>query len=207
MTIRLESPFPAHALPRAWLWMESFRTRVADDFSPKTLEEFMAKMLNPQPTEKTWGVYRDEELGGIVSFQRLSPWLGTAHCVFKPAFWGWATTVPALRVAFDEIFAGGVGKLTFPVFANNKAVIALIVTGLGGYREGVLKQHTVRDGEPVDMLVCRLTKGEYEKGKLNAIRDTSGTAHLVGDRGGIVDSGQRIVEPQEDRNHNTNAVA
>ena len=38
--VRVESPFPAHAVPRIWTWIERFRNRVADDFAPQTLEEF-----------------------------------------------------------------------------------------------------------------------------------------------------------------------
>jgi hypothetical protein len=38
--------------------------------------------------QKTWAVYGDGELGGLITFERLSPWLGTAYCLFQPDFQG-----------------------------------------------------------------------------------------------------------------------
>jgi hypothetical protein len=44
----------------------------------------------------------------VITFERLSPIAGTAHCVFKKSFWGRKTTLPATADVALQIFAQGV---------------------------------------------------------------------------------------------------
>jgi RimJ/RimL family protein N-acetyltransferase len=160
--IEVQSPFPFQALPRVWGWVERFRHKVADDFSPKTLEKFFEQMAGQWPRLKTWAIYAGGELGGLVTFERLSPWAGTAHVVLKPDFHGQGVALRAVRQAVVEMFALGVGRLYFQVFQGNLAAGSLIVN-LGGRREGCLREHTLQDGKPVAVWQYGLLKSEFEE--------------------------------------------
>ena len=91
--IRVESPFPIEAWPRVWFWMDAFRGRVTDDFSPTTIDEFVPEMIELASRVETWGVWRgegsEEELGGMVSVlvESRNPRLGLARSLFKQDFW------------------------------------------------------------------------------------------------------------------------
>ncbi len=190
MEIRLESPFPFEALPRVWRWIETFRGKVADDFSPSTEDEFVSQMcskwfrISCADSHKSWAVYADDELGGLITFERLSPWLGPAHLVLKPDFQGKGIAVKACRVAVGEMFEQGIGKLAFYPLAGNVAIGSLIVN-LGGRREGKLEAHTICGGKPTDIWVYGLKKEEFENAR-------STTAVYPGHhRGGLVD--RRVV--------------
>ena len=195
MEVRLDSPFPVEALPRVWGWMDSFRDRVSDDFGPKDLDEFVRLMVerSASPGFKSWAVSTEGELGGLISFEKLSPWLGTAHCLFKPSFQGrrGGLTLRACRSAVGEMFTTGIGKLAFYPLAGNLAVGNLIVM-LGGSREGVLKGHTLSGGEPVDVWMYGLTKESFE----HASSDSA--IHSSDHRSGGISSGLGTVEPAED---------
>jgi len=160
--LRLERPFPEYALPRVWTWIEDFRHRVADDFSPKTLAEFMLHWRERKPFRKTWGVWRGEDLGGLVIYEAWQPGVGTSHALFKRSFWGRTTTRQALELVYAEVFASGVRKIVSFPFRGNNAIIAL-GKGLGAVTEGVMKAQTLRDGKPVDVIVLSLFKEDFEK--------------------------------------------
>lgn len=160
MTVRIESPFPLYAVPRVWTWLERVRKHVADDFGPQTLEAFLAQWETSKAM--TWGVWRDGELGGMVSFEAASPVLGVMHFVFKQSFWGKETTDAALREICAQIFATGIAKIAAFVFRDNRNVIGL-VHRMGGKTEGVLRSHTQRNGRLVDMVAIGFLKEEFEK--------------------------------------------
>jgi RimJ/RimL family protein N-acetyltransferase len=141
--------------------MEPFRARVSDDFSPKTIEEFIPFFLRATEQQTTWAVYRDGELGGMISFQQISPLVGTAHCVFKKSFWGHNTTIPALEPAIAEMFQT-VRKLSLYVMEGNKSMISLLKK-LGATNEGVLRAHTTRDGKPINVVMMALFPKVIEK--------------------------------------------
>ena len=178
--LRLERPFPEYALPRVWTWIEDFRHRVADDFSPKTLAEFMLHWREREPFRKTWGVWRGEDLGGLIVFEAWQPGVGTSHALFKRSFWGRSTTLAALELVYAELFESGVRKVVSFPFRGNNAIIAL-GKSLGAVSEGVLKRQTLRDGKPVDVLVLSLFKEDFEKwrngGKVSSQKKPTGVAH------------------------------
>jgi hypothetical protein len=108
---------------------------------------------------KTWAVYGDGELGGLITFEQLSPWLGTAHCLFKPSFQGKGIAPDACRVALTEMFTL-VGKLEFYVNSGNKAIGSMLVN-LGAKREGLLEKHTLCGGKPTDLIIYGLPKDRF----------------------------------------------
>lgn len=160
--VRVSEPFPTFHLPRVWVWTQEFRSRVADDFGPKTLEEFMAlQQARAAAGARSWGVYRDSELGGIVTFEAQSPVCGAAHCIFKKSFWGHETTVEAMRQVFDEVFAAGTRKILSLAFADNVQLL-YAVRLLGFEKEGVLRKQTRRGGALVDMMALGCTHEDFQ---------------------------------------------
>ena len=159
MEILVQTPFPPECLPRVWRWIEGFRHKVADDFSPKTLGEFVDLMTGKD--QRTWAIYADGELGGLVTFERLSPWAGTAHVLLKPDFQGRGIALKACRQAVAAMFALGVGKLEFSVIARNLAIGSLLAN-LGASREGTLRGMTLVGGQPTDVWQYGLLRKEFE---------------------------------------------
>jgi RimJ/RimL family protein N-acetyltransferase len=163
MKIELISPFPFEALPRVWGWIAGFRQKVADDFAPQTLGDFVAHMASRWGHQKTWAIAGDGELGGLIIFERLSPWRGTAHVILKPDFQGRGIAVKACRQAVREMFQEkGIGKLEFQALAGNLAVGSLL-TNIGAKREGTFEGHTLSGGKPRDVWMYGLTKAAFEE--------------------------------------------
>jgi len=159
MKIETIRPFPLSAVPRVWNWMQSLRTKLCDDYAPQSLDEFLAHW--ERQTCDTWGVLRDGELGGYVSFEKLTPVVGTAHILFKRSFWGFRTTIPALELVYAQAFErSGVSKILSLVFRDNHAIRAL-ARHVGAREEGIFRNHTMRNGKPVDMVAIGLLKGEF----------------------------------------------
>ena len=192
MEIRLIAPFPFEALPRVWGWMAEFRGQVADDFAPQTLGQFMAFMRDGWSRQKTWAIYGDDELGGLITFERLSPWLGTAHITLKRVFQGKGIAVPVCREAVAAMFEQGIGKLSFYPLSGNLAIGSLLV-GLGAKREGKLEAQTLCHGRPANITVYGLTRPSFEE-KQNANSTHTGNS---GDRS--LDPGLGSVGHTEDQ--------
>ena len=160
--VEIRSPFPHHALPRMWKWLEESRRQVSDAFSPKTLDEFVAYWEHmTRAGQRSWGVWRDGELGGSISSMQLNPVVADAHCIFKRTFWGHGTTAEALRLVFAEIFVGGAQKITTLCFADNHALLGL-VRKVGFQREGRLRKNALRDGQLIDQMVIGLTRDDFQ---------------------------------------------
>jgi RimJ/RimL family protein N-acetyltransferase len=158
--ISVVKPFPPNAVPRIWRWMSDVPCRVCDDFAPCTLEEFLAQWEQRRGVD-TWGVLRNGELGGYVSFEKLTPVVGTVHVLFKRSFWGRGTTIPALELVYAQAFEqSGVSKILSLVFRDNHAIRAL-ARHVGAREEGIFRNHTMRNGKPVDMVAIGLLKGEF----------------------------------------------
>jgi len=159
--VEIIEPFPPHALPRAWKWAQESRRQVADAFAPSTLDQFVEHWERQvRAGQRSWGVWRDAELGGIVTSMRFNAVLADAHCIFKRTFWGHETTAEALRLVFTEIFAGGVQKITTVCFSDNHALLGL-VRRIGFEREGTLKKNALRDGDLCDQAVIGLTRDRF----------------------------------------------
>lgn len=160
MTIDVQSPFPAYAWPRVWEWIQPFKARVSDDFSPQDLDDFVAGNLALAKHSKTWAVYRDGELGGVIWIEPRTPVLVQSHVVFKRAFWGRATTEVAIRQVYSQVFDAGVGKIASFVFERNHDIVHL-AKSLGARKEGLLRNHTMQNGEPVNMVALGLLREDF----------------------------------------------
>jgi RimJ/RimL family protein N-acetyltransferase len=159
--IDLIKPFPPEAYPRVWTWLQDFKDRVLDDFSPQDLPSFVTFCIELAKTAVTWGVLRNGELIGLLTFEPVNGVTGIAHAIFRKDAWGRQTTVPAITEAAESIFASGVRKVEFPIFADNHAVEAMLLK-LGAVREGLLREHSMRGGKPIDMIVIGITREDFD---------------------------------------------
>jgi RimJ/RimL family protein N-acetyltransferase len=166
----VERGFPISFAPRVWAWTEPFQNRVRDDFSARTIEQFLEEWEAAEARgRESWSVSRDGELGGVIQCTRYSPILADIHCVFKPSFWGQATTKPAMERVLGEIFSTGALKVTSSPFRDNAAVIGLL-KNLGGKTEAVLEGHTIRGGRLVDVVIISVTKERFIGGQRQQLR-------------------------------------
>lgn len=158
---QVETPFPEFAAPRVWAWMENFRNRVCDDYSPQTLSEFLALWSARASLEQRWAVYRDGELGGLITLQPLGPSVLTSHVLFKRSFWGSDTTMQAMRQVYDVAFdLPHIRKIWSLVFADNAQIIGL-AKRMGFEIEGRMRHHTMRHGQPADMIALGLLREDF----------------------------------------------
>jgi RimJ/RimL family protein N-acetyltransferase len=140
--------------------MNQFRSRVADDFSPRTMEEYVEIQNRRMHPGLNWGVYRDDDLGGAIWFEPSGPVAGIIHTVFRKDFWGHETTYPALQKAVADIFGAGMQKMLAMCFADNYSVRGM-AKKFGMQQEAHFHGMTIRGGKPVDMVVFGMTREEF----------------------------------------------
>jgi len=160
MDLVCRSPFPEYAWPRVWQWIQPFIGRVSDDFSPATQDAFVEGHLARLHSAETWGVWRGDDLGGLIWIEMLNPVLAQTHVIFKKEFWGRATTETAIRDVYGKVFEAGVQKITSYVFENNHAILAL-AKAVGARQEGLLRNQTLQRGVPVNMIAIGLLKEDF----------------------------------------------
>lgn len=195
MRVDVVSPFPPQSLPRVWYWLSGIRS---DDFAPQTLDQFVDAMLDAIEHQMTWAIIGNGELGGMVTFQRLTQWVGTAHIMLKPELQGKGVAAPALRIAFGEMFETGIGKLIFYPLGSDDGIdgrsrglaVGALLISLGAQREGTLRAQTLVKGKPTAINIYGLLREEFE----NAL----GTYSRSRDRRDSLDRGRSAGGPVED---------
>lgn len=160
--VKIEEPFPDWQAPRVWLWAEEFRGRVLDDYGPQNLRQFMQFWEERAGVDRRFAVYFSGELGGLFSLTPQSERVGVGHCLFRKDFWGHQFTVPALRAVLQMVFAEGYERIVSFPFADNRQLLHL-VRQVGGEKEGILRQQTLRNGKPTDVMAIGILKGDFEK--------------------------------------------
>jgi hypothetical protein len=165
--VELVSPFPPHAWPRVWTWLEPFRSRVLDDLSPQTRQAYVEQQLAlaKLPYYRSWGVMREGELGGLIALlQPRGPAdpSAIAHLVLRPEFYGFATSVPAIRQAFGQAFADGpIGLIRGEIFEDNWSIRSLVLE-VGARLYGVLGRTKGKGRFAVEALPgAALRRGKY----------------------------------------------
>ena len=160
--------FPVYELPRLWQWCVSFRHQVMDDFGPQDEDAFVSRWLQLVDNGlMTWAVYRPldgvEELGGIITVEKMNPVNGSAFFLFKRPFWGRHTSEPAAKEALRQAFEQDpeMQKITLSIFADNHQ-LSRLAHDLGYRREGRIRQATMRRGQAIDTLVLGLTRKDFE---------------------------------------------
>lgn len=156
--VEIREPFPEEAWPRVFGWMQPCWHQACDDFVKKDVGWFVDSMIELSLRSRTWGVWREGELGGLIALEPLNPVAGLAHLVFKKSFWGSKTTLAAANQALEKVLGGGeAGKICGHVFPDNHPMRAMY--GKLGFREeGRLRGQTMRNGKPADVIACGLTR-------------------------------------------------
>lgn len=172
--IEIKRPFNGRDWFDVWHWIEAADQweRLADDNVPRELRAFcqMQEELDSVGARTSWGVWRDDILGGIVSLEPdpLRPWIAHCHCLFRKEFWGRRTTIPALRAVAQEVFDAGIERIEMRVFADNRAIRALIPY-IGGIEEGLMRAQARRHGQDVDMAIFGMTRKDFEAAQKAAV--------------------------------------
>jgi RimJ/RimL family protein N-acetyltransferase len=166
VNIEAITPFPIDRLDSLWEWICAARKQVADDFGPQTWDEFVDSELErvtvaASGNVATFAIYRNGELGGYVRAERTGPITCDAHCIFARDFYGYQTTIPALNKVAGQLFEAGIQRITLSTLAHNTPVRALLKR-LGAVEEGRLREATLQDGQPVDVLIFGLLRHEWE---------------------------------------------
>lgn len=158
--IRITEGFPEWAWPKAWKWATDRRSQFADDFFPPTLDSFVESYSVRFQEAWTYGVWKDDYLGGAIIFEQASPVVVTAHILLSRRLRG--IPVSELRQAGAMLFQSRLGLIRIQAFvpAWNRAAIALAVK-LGGTVEGVLRGATMRGGKPADVALIGITREEF----------------------------------------------
>lgn len=141
--------FDPSDFPIVWSWIGKNYWKVADDYSPKTMREFVDSQI--ERGSKNLGVYSGNELVGMLVCDPLSPVVCEGHAYFKRSFLGRENTAPAVWMGIQWAFDQGFKKMTSPVFERNRLMVRLL-TQLGGVQEGFFRGHTTQQGKPVNVL-------------------------------------------------------
>lgn len=135
-----------------WNWAQDYWDQIADDQAPQTREAFVEHQR--QRASVNIAVMRGDLLGGVIIIEPVSPTVCHGHCLFKrPEFWGHEITLPAIEqaahLAFTEL---EFQKIAMHVFEDNKLMRSLL-DKLAVKQEGLLRSHTTRHGEPINVAV------------------------------------------------------
>jgi hypothetical protein len=84
--VEVRTPFPEYYYPLVWAWAKPVLRRVSQDGAPQLAEQFV-EYLSASPAVK-FAVYRDGELGGLISAQLANAWTAQLDVLFKPSFYG-----------------------------------------------------------------------------------------------------------------------
>ena len=154
--------FPLERLPELWAWLGQFPENNFDDAGPRSLEEFEAEMRRRLASGQ-WllGVAADGRLVGAIGFECLAPYLGMFRgIVFDRSVHGAGIAAQAVRAVLERAFRTGIEKVSALYFADNKRIDGLLIK-LGAIDEGLLRKHTRRNGQPVDVRVGAFFKEDF----------------------------------------------
>src|ERR1700733_5441043 len=87
-TVEIREPFESYAWPNAWFWCEAVRNQFADDFFPSTLAQFVEQYSVRFGNARTFGLWKNKVLAGIVVLEPQSPVVATAHILLSKRLWG-----------------------------------------------------------------------------------------------------------------------
>ena len=150
-------PFDPSDFPLLWQWCQAFWDSVCDDNVPRPQVEFV--MFKEIQGSTNFGVYRDGQLGGILSFDPINSWVCQAHVVFRKEFWGRDTTERGIQLGIELAWKIGYTKIVALVYEHNIRIKALI-QAVGGKQEGYHVAQTRQNGKPVDMVSYGIFKEE-----------------------------------------------
>ncbi len=153
-------PFQPAWIDMAWEWLNQDRHVNFDDYGPRTVEEFADNLLSRVERGQTiMAVLKGGVPVGMIGFQPVTERLGqfAGICIAKQAQRKSVGTI-AVGILLLSLYSEGFEKIEAAFFADNEGVEALF-RKLGAREEGILLEHTLRGGKPVDMKLMGFLKG------------------------------------------------
>jgi RimJ/RimL family protein N-acetyltransferase len=117
---------------------------------------------------RTFGVWRDAELGGVVMFEPACDGVWSIHIILKPAFFGSGARAAGLGI--ERMFALGARKIISVILASNRLFVKGMGLRLGFVPEGCLRQHVMAQAKPADVLLFGLLKGDWHGADIGVVR-------------------------------------
>ena len=158
--ITITEPFESWAWPSAYAWAERCRSMFADGTVPSSLAAFVESNSVRFRSSRTFGLWKDGTIGGVVILEPASPHVVTAHILLSKRLWG----IPAVQLqeAARLAFEADPALIRIQAFvpAWNRLAIALCLR-LGASLEGTLRSATLRNGKPADAVVMALTREDW----------------------------------------------
>jgi|SRR5579864_8788951 len=152
------TPFPAEAISLVWDWMNEFPLANFDDYGPNNLAEFVEEMADRSLRESSWIVLADGDPVGYVGYIPITQRLGTFHGIcFTKRVHGSGVAHEAIASILRDLYRLGVEKVAASFFSDNLRV-GRFLTSLGAVDEGLLREHTLRNGEKMNMRVMAFFK-------------------------------------------------
>jgi len=166
--IRITEGFPQWAWPLAWEWASARRRQLADDFFPSSIDEFVESYSVRFRDARTYGVWKNDNLGGVIICERSSPVVFTAHILLSRRLWG--VQASELQTAATLLFASEPQAIRIQAFvpAWNRLAIALACR-IGGTIEGTLRSATLRNGQPADAVLVALIREDLNGTELRGV--------------------------------------
>jgi RimJ/RimL family protein N-acetyltransferase len=150
--LELVSPFPSEFYPNLLEWVQQYPLKMMDDSWPKDLAGLSSTLDLRSECECTALVTENGKPVGFIGYQDLTSHVGSLRGVcFDKAVHGNGTAFRALRVVLQRQFDRGIHKIMAFPFADNPRSVAFYYK-LGAKYEGLLKEHTKRNGLLTDML-------------------------------------------------------
>lgn len=156
--VAIETPMPLWwVTPHLWPWLRQHPELNFDDAGPTTALDLEDEMRRRREAgERTWGVSFAGDPVGAIGYAPITHRLGTFHGIcFTDEVQGLGIAQTAVRMVLDDLYAEGVEKVSASFFAHNTRVHRFFAR-LGAVEEGLLRAHTTRHGQPIDMRLMAL---------------------------------------------------
>jgi RimJ/RimL family protein N-acetyltransferase len=149
--IELVTPFPREFYKQLHRWFIQYPDKMMDDTWPKDFDAVCQAIDARSETEYTCMVTENGTPAGFIGYQQLTPHVGSLRGVcFDKKVHGNGTALRALRAVLQQQFDNGTYKImAFPYVDNPRS--HRFYQKLGAQDEGILRKHTLRGGEMVDM--------------------------------------------------------
>lgn len=158
--LEIREGFPDFAWPIAWSWIEG-RRGVFDDYGPKTDVEFVERYLVVYQNGKTFGIWENGRIGGVIGFEWNSPTCVTAHILVSKRLWGKSNS-EQFREAARLMFEAAPDLLRIQAFVpTSNRLAAGLAKRMGARSEGILRDATMQGGKPVDVELLGLTRRDF----------------------------------------------
>lgn len=146
-------PLEVADISEVWEWANEFPEMNFDDAGPKSADEFRSMMEDRMTREMMMIAESGSIPVGIVAMRALSDrHVMFAGICFRKTVHGTGIPLQAVRKVLDQLYQGGVQKVSAKFFAHNQRVERFL-RNMRFQREGYLRSETVCDGKPMDMIL------------------------------------------------------